>query len=192
MRVSRLDSSFMVVTYAFEGFVLDPGRRRLIRDSGETVTIQAKAFDALVCLVEHAGDVVPRALLAKTLWPTTVVEDNNLSQTIRALRNALDDVGPGHRYVLTVPRRGYQFAATVTTRPRSDASDRKGWRPFWLALAVVIAIAAFALLAQRRPVSQAYGPDRIVATLAKPDWSPRPAGDRERAELQRRLGIHRT
>src|SRR5690349_20479050 len=103
----------MAVSYAFEGFVLDPLRRRLMRDSGEPVAIQGKAFDALVCLVEHAGKIVPRAALTKALWPTTVVDDNNLSQAIRALRHALDDTGPEYRYVLTIPRPVYQFVAQV-------------------------------------------------------------------------------
>jgi DNA-binding winged helix-turn-helix (wHTH) protein len=59
--------------------MLDPARRRLTRSSGESVVITAKAFDALICLIEHAGEVVSRATLSKTPWPNTVVEDNNLS-----------------------------------------------------------------------------------------------------------------
>jgi DNA-binding winged helix-turn-helix (wHTH) protein len=177
------------LTYHFDGFVLDPTRRRLMRNSGDPVAIQAKAFDALVCLVERAGEVVPRGVLTKALWPTTVVEDNNLSQTIRALRNALGDTGTEHRYVVTVPRRGYQFTAHVIQQHLSAVPDRRKWQPVWLAFAVVIAIAAVTHFGAQRP---APVPDRIVETPTKPDWSPRPAHDRKGTELRHRLGLQRT
>jgi DNA-binding winged helix-turn-helix (wHTH) protein len=103
-------------TYAFGAFELDPARRSLTRTSGQPVALGGKAFDALVCLIEHAGEVVTRDTLSSVLWPTTEVEDNNLSQTIQALRRALGDTGPRHLYIATVPRRGYQFVANVTAR----------------------------------------------------------------------------
>ncbi len=85
--------------YEFGDFVLDPAQRSLLRRDGAAVSINAKAFDALVCLVERAGQVVPRAALAEALWPTTIVEDNNLSQTVLALRRALGDDPDKPRYV---------------------------------------------------------------------------------------------
>lgn len=96
-------------------FLLEPQRRRLTKD-GEAVAITAKAFDALVFLAERAGRVVSRAELSLALWPRAVVEDNNLSQTILALRRALGDASDGTRFVATVPRRGYQLVAPVRVR----------------------------------------------------------------------------
>jgi TolB-like protein/DNA-binding winged helix-turn-helix (wHTH) protein/tetratricopeptide (TPR) repeat protein len=107
--------------YEFGEFVLDPPRRLLLRRDRSEVAINAKAFDALVCLVERAGEVVSRAALAQALWPTTIVEDNNLSQTVLALRRALGDDAEKPRYVVTVPRRGYQLVAEVRDRPREPA-----------------------------------------------------------------------
>jgi DNA-binding winged helix-turn-helix (wHTH) protein len=100
-------------SYAFGAFILRPERRQLRRRSGEVVEIQPKAFDALICLIEHAGRVVPRRVLMSSLWPATVVEDNNLTRAILTLRRALGDTGPQHQYVATVPRRGYQLVAGV-------------------------------------------------------------------------------
>src|SRR5687768_13853017 len=105
--------------YEFGGFLLDVAQRSLLRSTGEAVTVGPKAFDALVYLVEHSGQVVERGDLAAALWPRTLVEDNNLSQTILALRRALEDAEAGQRFVVTVPRRGYQFVAAVTRRPRA-------------------------------------------------------------------------
>lgn len=96
-------------------FLLEPERRRLTK-AGEPVAISAKAFDALVFLAERAGRVVSRAELCDALWPRAVVEDNNLSQTILALRRALGDASDGTRFVATVPRRGYQLVAPVRVR----------------------------------------------------------------------------
>ena len=98
--------------YDFGEFRVETARRTLTR-RGETVAITGKPFDALVYLLQHAGTVVPREELANALWPSTVVEDNNLSQTILALRRVLDDAPDTPRFIATVPRRGYQFIADV-------------------------------------------------------------------------------
>src|SRR4029077_12742379 len=51
--------------------------------------------------------------LMRAIWPNTVVEENNLSQNIAALRRALQDRRGENRYILTVPGRGYRFVADV-------------------------------------------------------------------------------
>ena len=52
--------------------------------------------------------------LMRALWPDTVVEENNLSQSISAIRKALGDSSQEQRYIETVPGWGYRFAAKVT------------------------------------------------------------------------------
>ena len=104
--------------YTFAGFRLEPSRRLLIDAQGSSVKLTAKAFDALVYLVEHAGDLVDRSTLIGTLWPRAVVEDNNLNQAIAALRRA---IGSGH--VVTVAGRGYQFVTPVRVEPVADGTS---------------------------------------------------------------------
>jgi DNA-binding winged helix-turn-helix (wHTH) protein len=41
-------------------------------------------------LVERPGDLVSRDAIITAVWPTTVVEDNNLSTQIAALRRVID------------------------------------------------------------------------------------------------------
>ena len=101
------------VVYEFAGYRLDSARREITRGDGEVVILRAKAFDALVYLVEHSGRVVSRAELTSVLWPKTIVEENNLSQTIWALRRALSERAHDERYIATVPGRGYQFVEDV-------------------------------------------------------------------------------
>lgn len=105
--------------FEFGEFRLDTTRRLLTDIAGHRVELTAKAFDALVYFLEHPGVVIDRLTLLDTLWPDTVVEENNLNQTVAALRRALGD-----DYIETVPRRGYQFVAEVC-----HASDMPGIRP---------------------------------------------------------------
>ncbi len=104
---------------AFGAFVLDPARRLLMRNSGEPVPISGKAFDALVFLIAHAGEVISRRALSAALWSGSIVVDNSVTQVIRALRQALGDAGPPYNYITTIPRRGYQFIAQVIEPPSS-------------------------------------------------------------------------
>ena len=103
--------------YEFGKFRLDPAHRRLERAGGEPVTLTAKPFNVLLHLVEHAGEPVSRKALIEAVWPDTVVEDNNLTQAISALRGAL-----GKDYIATLPGRGYQFVGDVRTLGSIPAS----------------------------------------------------------------------
>jgi len=100
--------------YEFGDFRLDAPRRSLTRAGGTAVPVTAKVFDALVYLVEHAGEPVSRDALTKALWPKTIVEENNLNVPISALRRALGDDSAQPRYVVTLAGRGYQFVAAVS------------------------------------------------------------------------------
>lgn len=134
--------------YEFGGFLLDPERRLLTREGAERVAITGKAFDALVYLLRRAGQVVPRNELADALWPATVVEDNNLSQTISQVRKALGDTEEaGPRFIATVPRRGYQFVAEVRLREGRAAPvvASRRWRVIAAGTAGILALAAVSL-----------------------------------------------
>ena len=75
----------------------------------------ARAFDALLYLVEHRGEDVSKDRLIKAVWPHAVVEENNLNQAISVLRRALGDTRAEPRYIMTVRGRGYRFIATIRT-----------------------------------------------------------------------------
>jgi tetratricopeptide (TPR) repeat protein len=74
------------------------------------VAISPKAFEVLLCLIQRPGQVVTKEQLLQAVWPGAFVEEDNLVQHISALRKAF----AGHAsYIVTVPGRGYQFAAPV-------------------------------------------------------------------------------
>jgi eukaryotic-like serine/threonine-protein kinase len=100
----------------FEGFQLDVPNRSLLR-LGEPVLLQPKTFDLLVYLASHAQRAVAREELIEALWPNSYVEESNLSQHIFLLRKALTGVRDGRDIIVTLPGRGYQFAAKVEAPP---------------------------------------------------------------------------
>lgn len=99
--------------YEFGGFRLDTRLHSLVGPSGHPVPLQSRAFATLRYLVERAGEIVEKQSLMDAVWPKVVVEENNLSQCILAIRRALGETADERRFILTVPGRGYKFVAPV-------------------------------------------------------------------------------
>jgi DNA-binding winged helix-turn-helix (wHTH) protein/tetratricopeptide (TPR) repeat protein len=104
-------------SYRFGEFELSVGARCLYRDR-EPVALGSKAFDVLTCLVVHAGRVVTKEEMLRTVWPDSFVEEGNLAQHVVALRRALGDQAG---WIKTVPGKGYQFTAEVRELVLKDA-----------------------------------------------------------------------
>jgi TolB-like protein/DNA-binding winged helix-turn-helix (wHTH) protein len=98
--------------YEFGPFVLDPSER-ILRHGASRMELPPRVFDTLLVLVENNGRLLEKDALMRTVWGDTVVEENNLSQSIYLLRKALRDGEDGARYIETVPKRGYRFLAGV-------------------------------------------------------------------------------
>ncbi len=98
--------------YRFGPFTLAPSRRMLL-DGEEPVALGGRAFDLLVAMVEGRDRLLLKDELMRRVWPDTVVEENNLTVNISALRKALHEGPADHRYIRTVPGRGYRFVAEV-------------------------------------------------------------------------------
>ena len=100
--------------YRFGRFELDT-RSSELRRNGYRVRIQEQPRRILSLLLEHAGDLVTREELHRTLWPadTFVDFDIGLNAAVRKLRMALGDRVKHPHFIETVSRRGYRFAAPV-------------------------------------------------------------------------------
>lgn len=115
------------VVYTFEEFRLDPGRQILSRGD-ESVSLPPKAFEILLLLVESEGRTVSKNELMEKVWPDTFVEENNLTVNMTQIRKALGEKRGENRFVVTVPGRGYRFAAAVQAEkdtPHGIAAENK-------------------------------------------------------------------
>ena len=102
------------IIYEFGPFRMDPDKQRLLRENNP-VPVTPKAFETLLALVRRSRDVVSKEELLKEVWPDSFVEESNLSQNIFLLRKALGDTAENREYIVTLPGRGYRFAAPVRT-----------------------------------------------------------------------------
>lgn len=106
--------------FEFGPFVLDTVQHLLSRD-GNPITLTPKTYDTLLVLLKNSGRMLSKDDLMKALWPNSYVEDSNLTQQISMLRKTLGESAGEDRYIVTIPGRGYRFAAEVRVLP--EASD---------------------------------------------------------------------
>src|SRR5687768_10789388 len=97
--------------YEFGNFRLDIRERRLSCIDGAVPPdpIPEKAFQTLVVLVRNAGKLVAKQELLKTVWPNTIVEENNLDKAVHSIRQALGEKPGEQKYIETVRKHGYRF-----------------------------------------------------------------------------------
>ncbi|MFL6350335.1 MAG: winged helix-turn-helix domain-containing protein [Bryobacteraceae bacterium] len=161
--------------YEFGPFRVDAERGILLR-AGEPVQLTPKTFQILLVLIRHRQEVVTKDDLMKAVWPDTFVEEANLSRNIFMLRKALGETPQDHRYVVTVPGRGYRLAESVRLIAEEEISivaanhsnvqvqirETKPWP--WMAVIVALLLAAGTLGLrvswQRSPVLS--GKDTLV------------------------------
>ena len=172
----------------FEGYSVDPASRSLSKASGEQIPLTPKVFDTLLFLVTNQGRVIGKDEFLSAVWADTIVEENNLSQTISAIRRVLGERPGERRFIETIAGRGFRFVPSVKiidskpigTSTVSNADDltdpasaaeprsRQKLRPFGAALAagaVVIAIIA-GLYAYRK--EQSSSPETIHSIAVLP------------------------
>ena len=100
--------------YEFGDFRLDAAKRLLLKGGDEPVPLMPKAFDTLLYLVRHSGRVIEKDELMREIWTDTIVEENNLNQNISILRRVFGEKRGEHRFIATIPGKGYKFVAEVT------------------------------------------------------------------------------
>ncbi|HVF30272.1 MAG TPA: winged helix-turn-helix domain-containing protein [Pyrinomonadaceae bacterium] len=115
------------LVYRFGNFTLDVANRQLTREE-IPIPLTPKVFETLQVLIEHAGQLVPKEELMRSVWQDRFVEESNLTFNIKMLRKALGDDAGQPRYIETVPRHGYRFIAE-TSRVLKNRSASLGDAP---------------------------------------------------------------
>jgi len=101
--------------YEFGDFHLDAEKRLLWRGDAP-VPLTPRVFETLLYMVEHHDTVLDKERLMEAVWPDSIVEENNLTQNVSTLRRVFGETPGSHRFIVTVPGRGYRFVAGVTLR----------------------------------------------------------------------------
>jgi transcriptional activator of cad operon len=139
---------------------VDPALDEISKD-GNTVKLERRAMQLLLCLAKHADQVVSVEQLLDEVWTGVVVTPDSVYHAVAALRRMLGDDSRDPTYIANVPRRGYRLVAPVapwmvpnvpvegspspTVEPARATlavpSTGLRWRRFAIVLSIVLAIA---------------------------------------------------
>ena len=98
----------------FNGWTLEPARRRLINPDGAETALTGGEYDLLVALVERANRVLTRDMLLDLLRGRQAGPfDRAIDVAISRLRRKLEDDGRHAQLIKTVRGGGYVLAAEV-------------------------------------------------------------------------------
>jgi len=98
----------------FEGWTLEPTRRRLINPGGVEVPLTIGEYDLLLALLDSANRVLTRnALLELVHGRQAAAFDRAIDVAIGRLRRKLGDQGPGVQMIRAIRSGGYMLAAQV-------------------------------------------------------------------------------
>ena len=97
-----------------------------ISRSGDTVRLDARTMRLLLCLAEHASEVVSIDDLLNQVWPEVNVSPDSVYQAIASLRRQLGDDSRQPTYIETVPRLGYRMVAEVSPWKESAPDTPSG------------------------------------------------------------------
>src|SRR6266446_3552737 len=109
--------------YRFGPFEIDPQRRTLSCHESP-IPLTPKTFDVLLFLAQNSNRLITKEELLQAVWGDTFVEEGNLKQYISHLRKALADNSEDHRLIVTITRKGYQFATDIVLAEAADIPKR--------------------------------------------------------------------
>lgn len=159
--------------WEFDCYRVDFARRLLLR-GGELVQLPAKALDTLLVLIQRRGEVVTKEDLIKAVWPDAFVEEGNLSQSIHVLRRALGESVEEHRYIVTVPGRGYRFVADLREIPEIKGDPASSLPASSLPPRVMLAVLPFEDISRQK--GEEYFSDGLTEEMItqlgrmNPEW----------------------
>jgi len=124
-------------------WLVTPASGQISRND-ETAPIDERSIRLLLCLADHAGEVVSIDQLLTHVWPEVTVSPDSVYQAVASLRRQLGDDPKHPSYIATIPRLGYKMVASVKfgdnlILPADDSSTRM--RPAGVLWAAALAVA---------------------------------------------------
>lgn len=101
---------------------VDPGLDEIYK-GGQTIKVEPKAMQVLMCLAHRPGEVLSVGELLDLVWQDVVVSHDSVYTAVATLRRALGDDPRKPKYIANVARRGYRLIASVSAweDPSADA-----------------------------------------------------------------------
>jgi DNA-binding winged helix-turn-helix (wHTH) protein/Tol biopolymer transport system component len=158
-----------------ESYTVEPSLNRVTGPRGVS-RLEPKVMVVLVCLAEHAGQMVPKNRLLHAAWADTAVTDDVLTRAISELRRLFEDDPKQPHTIETIAKSGYRLIAPIVVvdgqhdltppaagallrerrgelGPQSAQSDSRGTADVVPTEMIPAATAAAQELAQKRPES---------------------------------------
>ena len=110
------------LAYVFEGWTLDPLKRRLTDPEGTLVPISTAEFRMLRAFCDHPRQVLDRdRLLDMVQGREAQLFDRAVDNQVSRLRRKIETDSRNPRFIQTVRGGGYRFGADVTRKPAGTA-----------------------------------------------------------------------
>ena len=110
-----------------KGFVLEDWKvspaEGVLSRGDEMVRLEPKVMEVLVYLASRQGDVVTREELERDVWRGALVGYDAVTATVIKLRKALQDNAKQPRFIVTIPKKGYQLIAPVAELTSHSAAS---------------------------------------------------------------------
>jgi adenylate cyclase len=95
----------------------------LLTRGNETVRLEPKAMEALVYFASRPGQVITRQELERDVWHGALVGYDAVTNTVIKLRKALQDSAREPRFIVTIPKKGYQLIASTDYQGDDDRPE---------------------------------------------------------------------
>ncbi|MGF1753377.1 transcriptional regulator [Vibrio makurazakiensis] len=122
--MSNIGTKFILA----QRFVFDPNSNSLVdqTDDSDVVRLGSNESRILLMLSERPNEVITRNELHEYVWRDQgfEVDDSSLTQAVSTLRKMLKDSTKSPEFVKTVPKRGYQFIASVERSAPLSSADQ--------------------------------------------------------------------
>ena len=107
--------------FCIHDWLVSPGEG-LLRRGNEIVRLEPKAMEVLVYFASRPNEVISRQALEEDVWHGALIGYDAVTNTIIKLRKALQDNARDPRFITTIPKKGYQLIAPVTSPSEQVAS----------------------------------------------------------------------
>jgi TolB-like protein/DNA-binding winged helix-turn-helix (wHTH) protein/tetratricopeptide (TPR) repeat protein len=92
---------------------VDPALDEIQKD-GIGIKLEPRTMRVLICLADHAGQVVSVEELLDQVWKDVVVSPDSVYRAVASLRRAIGDDVKEPKYIANVMRRGYRLVAPAS------------------------------------------------------------------------------